>query len=203
MLLISARIYDRIVPGEFETFLTHRQLAQKTKLQEKKMKRRTKSHLAILRVARGGVIAALYVALTYLAAALGLSSGVIQFRISEALCILPIFLPEAVPALAIGCLVANLLTGSLIGDVIFGALATLIGALGAYLLRRANPVLATLPTVVANMVIVPFVLLFTYGLEGSYFFFMMTVALGEIVCATILGSILAKAVASARIFDNL
>lgn len=167
------------------------------------MKRKTKSGLAVLRIARGGLIAALYVALTYLAATLGLSSGVIQFRLSEALCVLPIFLPEAIPALAVGCLLANLLTGCLIWDVIFGALATLIGAVGAYLLRRFPAWIASIPTVLANAIIVPFILIFTYKVEGTYLFFMLTVGAGEIVCASLFGSILAHTVKKTRILDNL
>ena len=167
------------------------------------MKRKTKSHLATRKLVRGGLIAALYVALTHLAAAVGLSSGIIQFRISEALCVLPIFLPEAIPALAIGCFIANLTTGCLIWDVVFGSLATLIGAVGAYLLRRLPTPVATLPTVLANAIIVPFVLLFVYMLEGGYLFFMLTVALGEIVCATILGTLLAEAVKKTKMLDEM
>lgn len=167
------------------------------------MKRKTKSHLAARSLARGGLIAGLYVALTHLAAAIGLSSGVIQFRISEALCILPIFLTEAIPALAIGCFIANLTTGCLIWDVVFGTLATLIGAVGAYLLRRLPTPIATLPTVLANAIIVPFVLMWVYMLEGGYFFFMLTVGLGEIVCATVLGTLLAGAVKKTKIFDEM
>ena len=156
------------------------------------MKRNTKSSLAIRRLARGGLIAALYVGLTYLAMLFGLASGVIQFRISEALCILPIFLPEAVPALALGCFLANLLTGCAIWDVILGSVATLIGAVGARVIgKRFHPALATLPTVLANAIIVPFVLMYVYMLEGGYLFFMLTVGIGEIVCASILGTILA------------
>ena len=83
---------------------------------------------------RGALIAAIYVALTAIASAVGLSSGAIQFRISEALCILPIFMPEAVPGLFIGCLISNVLSGCVVWDVIFGSLATLIGASLYYLL---------------------------------------------------------------------
>ncbi|MBR4018021.1 MAG: QueT transporter family protein, partial [Clostridia bacterium] len=78
----------------------------------------------------GGAIAALYVALTFVSAQLGLSSGVIQLRLSEALCILPIFTPAAIPGLAIGCLLANAMTGCIVLDVILGSVATLIGAVG-------------------------------------------------------------------------
>ena len=153
-----------------------------------------------LRLARGGLIAALYVALTYLAAALGLASGVIQFRLSEMLCILPIFLPEAIPALTIGCLISNILTACLPLDVVFGSLATLIGAIGAYALRRVKLTwVATLPTVLANAIIVPFVLLLVYEIEGTYPFFMLTVGIGEIVCATVLGTMLATTLKKTKI----
>ena len=87
---------------------------------------------------RGAMIAALYVVLTYISFLCGLSSGAIQVRISEALCVLPAFFPEAIPALFIGCALANLLTGSILWDIIFGSLATLIGAFGAYLLRNCR-----------------------------------------------------------------
>lgn len=146
-----------------------------------------------LYLTRGALIAAIYVALTFISAILGLSSGVIQFRISEALCVLPIFLPEAVPGLFIGCLLSNLLYGGVFWDVLFGSLATLIGAAGARLLRRLPEKLkfiATLPTVIANAVIVPFVLIYAYGAPESYAFIMLTVAIGEIVCASVLGSAL-------------
>lgn len=142
--------------------------------------------------AKAAMIAALYTVLTMIATALGLSSGVIQFRISEALCILPIFMPEAIPGLFIGCLISNILSGCVIWDVIFGAVATLIGALGARALRKLPEKLkwiATLPTVLANGIIVPFVLLYAYGAEGSYAFFALTVSIGELVCASVLGSI--------------
>ena len=85
------------------------------------MKNNTKAKTIYL--TRGAMIAALYVAVTWLCSLIGLSSGVIQFRISEAMCILPVFFPEAVPALFIGCMLSNLIAGGLIWDVIFGAIA--------------------------------------------------------------------------------
>ena len=139
------------------------------------------------------MIAAMYVALTYLAFLCGLSSGVIQFRISEALCILPIFLPEAIIGLTVGCMISNLITGAVFWDILFGSIATLIGATGARLLRKLPDkiiFLATLPTLLANAIIVPFVLKFAYGIEGGYWFFFLTVGLGELVCATIGGTVL-------------
>ena len=135
---------------------------------------------------RGALIGAMYVVLTLLASAMGLSSGVIQFRFSEALCILPVFMPEAIPGLFIGCLISNLLAGGVIWDVVFGSIATLIGAVGAYYLSKLPEKLkwvATLPTVFSNMIIVPFVLIYAYGAPDSYFFLALTVGIGEIVCA--------------------
>ena len=147
----------------------------------------------IIYLTRGATVAALYVILTYLAAAFGLDKGVIQFRLSEALCVLPIFLPEAVPGLFIGCLIANLLTGSIVWDVIFGSIATLIGALGARMLRGLSKkliFLATLPTVVANAVIVPFVLKYAYEVDDLIPYMMLTVGIGEIVMAGCVGTAL-------------
>ena len=147
-----------------------------------------------LRATRGALIGALYVALTYLSALFGLSSGIIQFRISEALTILPVFMPEAVPGLFVGCILSNIITpGTHPLDIVFGSLATLIGAAFALALRKLPKKLAwiaTIPTIAANAIIVPFVLLYAYGAEGSYFFFMLTVGLGELVCAGIGGSVL-------------
>ena len=152
-----------------------------------------RKNTAALYLTRGAVIAAMYVALTYLSSLVGLSSGVIQFRVSEALCILPVFFPEAILGLTIGCLVSNLITGAVIWDVIFGSLATFIGAACARLMRglpKKLIFLATLPTVIANAVIVPFVLIYAYGVEGAYFLFLLSVAIGEIVCATVGGTLL-------------
>ncbi len=140
---------------------------------------------------RGALIAAIYVALTAIASAVGLSSGAIQFRISEALCILPIFMPEAVPGLFIGCLVSNILSGCVVWDVIFGSLATLIGAIGARLLIKLPEKfkwVCTLPTILANAIIVPFVLIYAYGVPDAYWLLMISVAVGEIVCAGIGGT---------------
>ncbi|MBQ4071441.1 MAG: QueT transporter family protein [Clostridia bacterium] len=147
-----------------------------------------------IRLSRGALIGALYVALTYISSLVGLSSGVIQFRISEALTILPVLMPEAIPGLFVGCIISNLMTpGAHPLDIVFGSVATLIGALGAHLLRRLPSRfkwVATLPTIFSNAIIVPFVLMFAYGAEGSYPFFMLTVGIGEVVCAGIGGALL-------------
>ncbi|MBQ2301693.1 MAG: QueT transporter family protein [Oscillospiraceae bacterium] len=141
---------------------------------------------------KSAVIAALYVVLTEISAILGISSGVIQFRLSEMFAVLPIFTPAAIPGLFIGCLISNILAGGIFWDVVFGSLASLIGAYGAWLLRKKSVYLVPVPTILANMIIVPFVLRFAYGFEGTIPFFMLTVGLGEFVCAGILGVFLAK-----------
>ena len=161
-----------------------------------------KAKRSVLYLTRGAMVAACYVVLTYVANLFGLASGVIQFRISEALCILPIFLPEAIPGLFIGCFLSNMLVDFNIFDVVFGALATLIGAYGAWLLRKL-PVnllwLATIPTVLANMIIVPPVLIFAIGVDTAYPFLVLTVGIGEVVCAAIGGSVLGYALKKAKI----
>ena len=108
------------------------------------------------------------------------------------LCILPIFTPAAIPGLFIGCAISNIIAGGVIWDVIFGSIATLIGAWGAYALRGKSVYLAPLPTIAANMVIIPPVLRYAYGAEGALPFFALTVGAGELVCAGIMGVILAK-----------
>lgn len=148
------------------------------------------------------MIAALYVALTYFSNLFGLANGAIQFRISEALCILPMFFPEAVPGLFIGCLISNLITSANVFDIIFGSLATLIGAVGARLLRRLPTRLlwlATLPTVLSNILIVPPVLIFAYGVTDAYLWLVLTVGIGEIVCAGVGGTVLGYSLKKTKI----
>ncbi len=142
---------------------------------------------------RGALIAAMYVIFTILSAIFGLASGAVQLRISEAMCILPAFFAEAVPGLAIGCFLANLWTGAVIWDTVFGALATLIGAIGGRLISRLPSrfhLLIPLPTVIANTVIVPFVLQYAYGAKESLPFLAFTVGIGEILSAWVLGAAL-------------
>ena len=90
---------------------------------------------------QAGLIAAAYAAATYLCALWGLAYGEVQFRFSEALMVLALFTPAAIPGLAVGCVIANIVTGCLPWDVVFGSLATLIGAIGTRLLRK-NPYIA-------------------------------------------------------------
>ncbi len=136
-------------------------------------------------------IAAIYACLTYITA--GISGGMVQVRIAEALCILPVFTPTAIPALTIGCVLSNLLCGGVIWDVIFGSLATLIGAWGTYALRKTK-FLCLLPPIISNAVIIPCVLAFAYGAKGSVFLFMISIFTGELISCGILGYILKSAI---------
>ena len=146
-------------------------------------------HTMAEKVSFGGLIAALYVLLTFLANAFGLASGAIQVRLSEALTILPCFTAAAVPGLTVGCVLANLLTGCALWDVVFGSLATLIGAVGTRLLRK-NPYIAWIPPVVSNMVIVPIVLMKVYNVPDAWWFLVLTVGAGEIISCGVLGLLL-------------
>ena len=143
----------------------------------------------VLNLCRAAIIAALYVVLTYIANALGLASGSIQVRFSEAMTILPFFTPAAIPGLFVGCLLSNILTGCALPDIIFGSIATLLGALGTYFLRKKSPWLAPVSPIVANTVIVPFVLLYAYGVQPLWLSF-ITVGIGEIISCGVLGMLL-------------
>lgn len=145
-----------------------------------------KSNTAFL--SQAAMIAAVYVVLTYVFAPF--SFGEIQVRIAEALTILPLFTPAAVPGLFIGCLTGNILGGAILPDIVFGSIATLIGAFGTYLLRNQLPALAPLPPILANTVIVPFILHFGYGAALPIPFLMLTIGIGEILSCGVLGIIL-------------
>lgn len=142
-------------------------------------------------ITHGAAIAALYVVLTLVFAPI--SFGPVQLRIAEALCILPMFTPAAIPGLFIGCLIANLLGGGIVLDVVFGSLATLIGAVLGYMLR-SNRWLVPLPAVIANALIVPFVLKFGYGVvDVAIPVLMLQIAAGEILGCYVLGELFASA----------
>lgn len=152
-----------------------------------------KSHRhTTLYLVQASMIAAIYIVLTVLAAGFDLASGAIQVRFSEMLTVLPFFTPAAVPGVTIGCLLANILTGSALPDVIFGTLATLLGALGTRALRH-HRFLCTIPPVVSNAVIIPLVLRFAYGIPGSFWVLAAGVGAGEIICCMIFGSLLIAA----------
>ena len=146
---------------------------------------KNKSTLFLVQAA---AIAAVYVVLTMVFAPF--SYGEIQVRISEALTILPVFTPAAVPGLFIGCLTANFLGGAVVLDVAFGSIATLIGAVFKCRLGKVNKWLAPLPPIAANTLIVPFVLYYGYGVNLPIPFMMLTVGIGEVISCGVLGLVI-------------
>ncbi len=146
-----------------------------------------KQNLNVQFIAQAAMIAAIYVVLTLVLAPF--SYGEVQVRISEALTVLPAFTPAAVPGLFIGCLLGNILGGCIVPDVIFGSLATLIGAVFTYMLRNRSRFLAPVPPILSNMLIVPFVLRFGYQVPLPIPFMMLTVGIGEILSCGVLGMV--------------
>ena len=177
-------------------------------------------------ITQAGIIAAVYVVLTVVFAAFAFKG--IQVRISEMLTILPFFFPAAVPGVFIGCVIGNILGGAVLPDVVFGSLATLIGAIGTYLIGevhrksvanmgpkvdgfeasnvskikpkgsselRGGLFLGAVPPIVANALIVPFVLKYAYGEPLSIPLMMLTVGIGEVISCGILGVLLGHTIA--------
>ena len=151
----------------------------------------------VLFCVQAAVIAAIYIVLTQLAAGFDLASGAIQVRFSEVLTVLPFFTPAAIPGVTIGCLLGNFLTGSAMPDVVFGTLATLLGAIGTRLLRK-HRFLCTLPPVISNGIIIPLVLRYAYATPGALWFLALTVGAGEVICCVIFGSALITALLPQR-----
>jgi len=162
---------------------------------------RTKQSNKTRYLCQAAMIAALYIVLTWVSATLGLDSKTPQCRLSEALAVLPLFMPAAVPGLAIGCFVSNLLFSPVPADWIFGTLATLLGAVLCYLIGRVwqsyslgNLIVATLPNAIANTDIIPFVLQYAYGIEEGYWLLVLSVGAGEVLSGIVLGTLLALAI---------
>lgn len=137
---------------------------------------------------QAAAIGAIYVVLTLIFAPL--SFGEVQVRFSEMLTILPYFTPAAIPGLFVGCLLANILGGAMLPDIIFGSLATLAGAFFTYLLRKKSKWLAPVPPIVANTLVVPFILRYAYGIDLPIWMMMLSVGVGEIISCGVLGMII-------------
>ena len=138
---------------------------------------------------QAAMIAAIYVVLTIFISAFNLASGAIQIRISEALTILPAFTPAAIPGLFLGCLISNLITGAMLPDIIFGSLATLLGALGSYFVRKWKWAISV-PPILSKMIIIPFVLAYAYHIPGGVPYFMLTIGIGEVISCGMIGMLL-------------
>ena len=146
---------------------------------------------------QAAMIATIYVVLTGIAAGFDLANGAIQVRFSEALTVLPFFTPAAVPGLTIGCLLSNILFSGNIFDIIFGTLATLLGAVGTRMLRKSRW-LCSIPPIISNALIIPPVLTFAYHIPGGIPFQMLTVGAGEVICCLVFGQILISTLMPAR-----
>lgn len=163
-----------------------------------------KKHSNIMSLVTAAMIAALYVVLSFAIRLLGLDSGAIQVRVSEALTILPYFTASAIPGLTIGCLLFNLLSGAAVLDVIFGTLATLAGAVGSRFIGKAAKkvswmkYLVAVPPILANAFIVPWILKTAYGLSDAYWYLVVTVGIGEIISCGVLGMMLMTALMPIR-----
>ena len=150
---------------------------------------------------QAAAIGAVYVVLTLVFAPL--SFGEVQIRFSEALTILPYFTPAAIPGLFVGCVIYNILGGCVPADIIFGSIATFLGAFFSYKLRK-NRWLVPVPPIVANTIIVPFVLYYAYGINLPIPLMMVSVGIGEVISCAVLGMILLTALSryGNRIFGN-
>lgn len=145
-------------------------------------------------LAQGAMIAAVYTVLTLMAAALNLAYGPVQFRFSEALTILPLFTPAAIPGLTLGCLLSNIFSGYGAADMIFGTLATFLAAVGTRMLRNVRikniPWLAPLPPVLFNAAIIGAeIAILTPGgfLWSGFTAAALSVGLGELAVCYLLG----------------
>ena len=137
---------------------------------------------------QAAMIAAIYVVLCLVFEPI--SYGAIQTRVAEALTVLPFFTPAAIPGVFIGCLIANVLGGGIVLDVVAGSLITLVAAYVTWMLRGKSKFLACFPPIILNAIVIPWVLKYGYGEPLPIPFLMGTVGLGEILTAGIMGTVL-------------
>lgn len=149
----------------------------------------------VIHMVQAAMIAAVYVALTL--PIQPIAYGPIQFRVSEALTILPYFTSAAIPGVTIGCFLSNILMGAPLPDIIFGTLATLIGTIFSRMLRRQK-FLVCIPPILSNALIIPWVLKFAYEFDDAVPFMMLTVGAGEVLAAGVLGTMLLLALERCR-----
>lgn len=147
------------------------------------------SKIRIVFVTKAACIAALYAGLTFISSLFGFSNGLIQLRLSEALTILPAFTTSAIPGLFFGCLISNIICGGTILDIILGSVASLLGAIFTYYLRK-NYIFSILSPIICNTLIVPIVLIYGYGINLPFFLVALYIFAGETISAGILGILL-------------
>ena len=147
----------------------------------------------VIKLTLSAMIAAIYFVCCFVEQSF--ASGAIQCRLSEASTLLPLFFPEAIVGVTIGCLIFNVTSG-VIWDMIFGTLTTLISAFLTYLIGRfikkdwLKVILGGLPPVLLNAFIIPLVLIFGYGLNDAYFYLVLTVGIGEFIAVYVVGGLL-------------
>lgn len=147
--------------------------------------------LSLRIILQNAVYTALYVALCFVFAPISFS--MVQVRIAEALCIMPIFDHFAIISVSIGCFLSNLLMGNVV-DAIFGTMATFIGLLLIKYIKNKNFFVKMLPTIVSNMIIIPFVLKYAYGMvEVPIAISAIYIGIGEVIAVYVLGFLLYKA----------
>ena len=149
------------------------------------------------RISRGALIGALYAVLTIGLAPI--SYGPVQFRVSEALTLLPFYLPEAIPGLFAGCVFANFFGGYGLPDMVFGSLATLIAAILSR--KSGNIYLAALWPVVSNMVVIG--LMLHVLIEAPLMATCLYVGLGEAGACWLVGIPMMKILEARRIITRV
>lgn len=161
-----------------------------------------------LYVTQAAVIAALYVALTYVSNSLGLAYNAVQFRLSEILTVLPVFTPAAIPGLAIGCLIANISSPFGIADIVCGTAASLLAAICSYYARnvkiRGIPVLSAFFPVLFNSIIIGLEIWYLGAQTVELFFISaLEVAAGQTVMCMLIGIPFTTAIKKTRIFETI
>ena len=154
------------------------------------------------------MIAALYVALTYVSNALGLAYGAIQFRLSEVLTVLPVFTPAAIPGLLIGCIISNITSPFGIIDIVCGSAATLFASLVTYALRRVCfkeiPLLSVIPPVIFNAVIIGLEIWYLEGRTAEIFVVSaLQIAAGQIVMCVAAGLPFIRIIKKTGVFEKI
>lgn len=131
---------------------------------------------------------ALYIALCFINP---YSFGLVQVRVAEALCILPIFDKYSIISIFLGCFISNLLNGNIV-DAIFGGLATLVALYLTYKIKSKNFFVRTAPTIILNAIVVPLILKYAYGINVPLFISIISIAVGEAISVYVLGFVLYK-----------
>lgn len=140
-------------------------------------------------IAKQALIACIYTLLSLVTAPISFS--IFQIRLSESLCVLPIFGFSNIWGITIGCALTNFLMFGNIIDVIFGTFATFIGAIGTHYFRK-NYILAVACPILSNAIILPIVFKYAYGLDKAIWFFFIQTFVSQIIAIGLIGKIVVK-----------